>query len=72
VRKQASTIDGRGVVLTLTAKGERLWQRVMGLVERRNAEITACLSAAERTQLDRLLDRLVAHARDVAADGSGP
>jgi DNA-binding MarR family transcriptional regulator len=64
VRKQASEIDGRGVVLTLTAKGERLWQRVMDLVERRNAEITACLSAAERAQLDRLLDRLVAHARD--------
>ena len=66
VRKQASEIDGRGVVLTLTARGERLWQRVMDLVERRNAEITACLSAAERAQLDRLLDRLVAHAREVA------
>jgi DNA-binding MarR family transcriptional regulator len=66
VRKQASEIDGRGVVLTLTAKGERLWQRVMDLVQRRNAEITACLSAAERAQLDRLLDRLVAHAREVA------
>jgi DNA-binding MarR family transcriptional regulator len=72
VRKQASEIDGRGVVLTLTAKGERLWQRVMDLVERRNAEITACLSAAERTKLDRLLDRLVDHAREVAADDSGP
>jgi DNA-binding MarR family transcriptional regulator len=71
VRKQASAIDGRGVVLTLTAKGERLWQRVMDLVERRNAEITACLSAPERAQLDRLLDRLVAHAREVAADDSG-
>jgi DNA-binding MarR family transcriptional regulator len=70
VRKQASTTDGRGVVLTLTAKGERLWQRVMDLVERRNAEITACLSAPERAQLDRLLDRLVSHARDVAADDS--
>jgi DNA-binding MarR family transcriptional regulator len=72
VRKQASAIDGRGVVLTLSAKGERLWQRVMDLVERRNAEITACLTAAERTQLDRLLDRLVAHARDVAVDDAGP
>jgi DNA-binding MarR family transcriptional regulator len=66
VRKQASPDDGRGVVLTLTAKGERVWQRVMDLVQRRNAEITACLSAAERAQLDRLLDRLVAHAREAA------
>jgi DNA-binding MarR family transcriptional regulator len=63
VRKDASPTDGRGVVLTLTARGERAWRRVMDLVERRNAEITACLSAAERAQLDRLLDRLVAHAR---------
>ena len=67
VRKEASPTDGRGVVLTLTAKGERVWRRVMDLVERRNAEITSCLSAAERAQLDRLLDRLVAHARQGAA-----
>ena len=60
---QASPTDGRGVVLTLSAKGERIWQRVMDLVERRNAEITGCLSSTERAQLDRLLDRLVAHAR---------
>jgi hypothetical protein len=38
----------------------------MDLVERRNAEITSCLTAAERAQLDRLLDRLVAHARSAA------
>jgi DNA-binding MarR family transcriptional regulator len=66
VRKDASPTDGRGVVLTLTARGERVWRRVMELVERRNAEITACLTAAERAQLDRLLDRLVAHARAAA------
>lgn len=66
VRKQASATDGRGVVLTLTAKGERAWQKVMDLVERRNAEITGCLSAAERAQFDRLLDRLVEHAQSVA------
>jgi DNA-binding MarR family transcriptional regulator len=66
VRKVASPTDGRGVLLTLTARGERVWQRVMDLVARRNDEITACLSAAERAQLDRLLDRLVAHARGAA------
>jgi DNA-binding MarR family transcriptional regulator len=67
VRKQASATDGRGVVLTLTAKGERAWQRVIDMVERRNAEITACLNASERAQFDRLLDRLVEHARAMAA-----
>jgi len=69
VRKEASTTDGRGVVLALTAKGERAWRRVMDVIERRNAEIVGCLDAAERRQLDRLLDRLVEHAR-VAAQGT--
>ena len=69
VRKEASTTDGRGVVLALTAKGERAWHRVMAVIERRNAEIVGCLDGAERRHLDRLLDRLVEHAR-VAAQGT--
>jgi len=69
VRKQASTTDGRGVVLMLTAKGERTWRRVMDVIGRRNAEIVDCLDTSERRQLDRLLDRLVEHAR-VAAQGA--
>jgi len=69
VRKQASTTDGRGVVLMLTAKGERTWRRVMDVIGRRNAEIVDCLDAAERRQLDRLLDRHVEHAR-IAAQGA--
>ena len=63
VRKQASASDGRGVVLTLTAKGEKRWQQTMDLVALRNAQIVACLSPAERVQFDRLLDRLLAQAR---------
>jgi DNA-binding MarR family transcriptional regulator len=66
VRKEASATDGRGVVLMLTAKGERVWRRVMDVIERRNGEIVGCLDAAERRQLDRLLDRLVDHARIAA------
>ena len=69
VRKEASATDGRGVVLALTAKGERAWHRVMAVIERRNGEIVGCLDASERRQLDRLLDRLVEHAR-VAAQGT--
>jgi DNA-binding MarR family transcriptional regulator len=69
VRKEASATDGRGVVLTLTAKGDRIWQRLMPVIERRNAEIVACLSAAEVQQFSRLLDRLVGHARNSAGEG---
>ena len=69
VRKEASATDGRGVVLTLTTKGKNAWRRVMTVIERRNDEILACLDVAERQQLDRLLDRLVAHAL-AAADAT--
>ncbi|HQR97147.1 MULTISPECIES: MarR family winged helix-turn-helix transcriptional regulator [unclassified Polaromonas] len=63
VSKEASTSDGRGVVLTLTRAGQRLWSRVMALIARRNEEIFGCLSATQQHQLGRMLDRLIAHAR---------
>ncbi len=63
VCKAVSEADGRGVELTLTAKGERIWRRAMALIERRNAEILSCLDAAEERLFGRLLDRLVSHAR---------
>ena len=72
VRKVASATDGRGVVLTLTAKGERVWQRLMLVIERRNAEIVSCLDVSEVQQLSALLDRLVEHARSTAGEGVEP
>jgi DNA-binding MarR family transcriptional regulator len=62
VAKAASEVDARGVVLKPTPAGKRLWKRVMGLIERRNAEIFGCLSAAERRQLGSMLDRVIAGA----------
>lgn len=70
VRKTANATDSRGVVLTLTRKGQVVWQRVMDLVQRRNEEIFGCLSAAERQQLSGLLDRLLDRARLDAAGAS--
>lgn len=64
VRKDASASDGRGVVLTLTKSGQKLWSCVMALIARRNDEIFGCLSASQQQQLGRMLDRLIAHARD--------
>ena len=72
VNKQASDSDGRGVVLTLTADGQRVWRRVMQVIEQRNADIMACLSAVEAQQFSQLLDRLIASARvtaDALAEG---
>lgn len=63
VRKAASASDGRGVVLSLTAKGRRTWAGLMRVIEQRNADIASCLSARECAQFSQMLDRLVAHAR---------
>lgn len=70
VRKTASVRDGRGVVLTLTKKGEQVWLRVMAVIERRNAEIVSCLNDSDVEKLEQLLDRLLLHARE-AAGGLG-
>jgi DNA-binding MarR family transcriptional regulator len=63
VAKRASGTDARGVVLSLTPRGRRLWARVMDSIGRRNAQIFGCLTAAERKELGRMLDRLIVHAR---------
>ncbi|MDE2418612.1 MAG: winged helix-turn-helix transcriptional regulator [Burkholderiales bacterium] len=66
VLKTTRASDARGVVLSLTPLGRSTWQRVMAVVERRNAEIESCFSAAESRQFHALLARLVEHARGAA------
>lgn len=68
VDKQASALDGRGVVLALTPRGRALHRRVMALVAQRNDEIFGCLSDTEQQRLGAMLDRLIEHARAGAAD----
>jgi DNA-binding MarR family transcriptional regulator len=63
VQKVACTRDGRSVFLELTADGQPVWQRLMRLVEQRNAAVTGCLSEAEKEQLLALFERMLAHAR---------
>ena len=63
VRKQNSSEDGRGVVLSLTAAGRKACQRTMDLIDLRNHEMFGCLHAEEQALLSDLLDRLIAHAR---------
>ena len=67
VAKAASQDDGRGVVLTLTAPGRKLWRALMKVIARRNAEIFGCLSNAEQKRLATALDRVIAHADREAA-----
>jgi DNA-binding MarR family transcriptional regulator len=55
--------DGRGVVLTLTPAGHKIFKRAMDMVTQRNEEIFGCLSDKEQASLSSMFDRLIAHAR---------
>ena len=55
--------DGRGVVLTLTVAGRKVFKRAMDMVDQRNEQIFGCLSEKEQAVLSAMFDRLIAHAR---------
>lgn len=59
--------DARGVELTLTPRGRKVWRQTMEFVDRRNQAIFGCLSREEQELLGALFDRLIAHANQSAA-----
>ena len=63
VRKEDRPDDGRGVVLTLTPAGRKVFKRAMDMVNQRNEQIFGCLSDKEQASLSALFDRLISHAR---------
>jgi len=63
VCKEDRPDDGRGVVLSLTPAGRKLFKRTMQLIALRNNDIFGCLNAKEQATLSGLFDRLIAHAR---------
>ncbi|WP_050999082.1 MarR family winged helix-turn-helix transcriptional regulator [Limnohabitans sp. Rim47] len=64
--------DGRGVVLTLTAKGRGVFDRAMAMVAQRNQDIFGCLTEKEQSTLSAMFDRLIAHARPGVTTDSRP
>ncbi|TFY97296.1 MarR family winged helix-turn-helix transcriptional regulator [Ramlibacter rhizophilus] len=72
VKKVDAPHDGRGVQLSLTARGRKAFARTMALVEQRNREIFGCLSPREQEQLAALLDRLIAHVQPPPGDEPEP
>ena len=48
VSKESSDEDGRGVVLTLTARGRPLYRKAIAVIAGLNAELFGCLDAAEQ------------------------
>ncbi len=72
VRKEDRPDDGRGVVLSLTPIGSKLFRRAMQLISQRNDEIFGCLTAKEQATLSAMFDRLIAHARPGVAPAPRP
>ena len=61
IRRRTDTGDNRRQLLFLTAAGRDLYARYIPALRAREQAMLSCLSAAERKQFDRLLDKLSAH-----------
>ncbi|VDH08063.1 MarR family winged helix-turn-helix transcriptional regulator [Bordetella trematum] len=67
LQRESDETDGRGIQLSLTAKGKRLYRKVFPTAVQRNEDLLAVLSSEEREVFDRALDRLTAHACETLA-----
>jgi DNA-binding MarR family transcriptional regulator len=56
--------DGRGVRLTLTRKGRKLYEGLIRAAAERNDAFLDCLTEKERAAFDAALDKLAARARE--------
>lgn len=61
INKTRNEADERGISLTLTPKGKKLFNKVVEAIELRNKTILEPLSAEEVKTLDRLLDKMVSN-----------
>lgn len=66
VARAAHGNDGRRAVIALSAKGRAVYRQVAPLALAYERRLLDALTAAERTQLDRILERLAEVQHDVA------
>ena len=64
VLRAADAEDARGVRLTLTRSGRRLYEGLIGAAEQRDAAFRSCLSSRENQVFDRVLAKLAGRARE--------
>jgi DNA-binding MarR family transcriptional regulator len=68
VRRRPDPADGRRFLLSLTAKGERTYAAIAAAARRRNENLLAALSTAQRQVLEELLGKLQAQAVAMLAE----
>lgn len=61
VRKSVSPEDGRGVVLSPTARGLTRYRQIAAVMQERNDEVFGCLSEREQKALSQMLDKVLAY-----------
>jgi DNA-binding MarR family transcriptional regulator len=65
VRREADPGDGRGVRLTLSAPGRRIYQGLIRAAGQRDEAFRNCLTRNERQAFDRVLTKLAGQAREL-------
>ena len=63
VSRQTDANDARGIRLTLTAPGGKLYQKLIKAAAERNSAFLGCLSARERSCLEQAMTKLAREAR---------
>jgi DNA-binding MarR family transcriptional regulator len=64
VFRETDANDARGIRLSLTRTGKKLYQRLIGAAAERNGAFLGCLSANERACLERAMTKLAREARN--------
>ena len=68
VLREAHPGDGRGIHLTLTKTGRKLYEGLIRAAGERDAAFRNCLTKDERAALDRVLLKLAGQARELIQD----
>jgi DNA-binding MarR family transcriptional regulator len=64
VFRETDADDARGIRLSLTARGAKLYQRLIRAAAERNSAFLGCLSARERDCLEQAMSKLAREARN--------
>jgi len=67
VSREADANDARGIRLSLTPAGKKLYRKLIGAAAERNDAFLDCLSGKERAAFDEALAKLSARAREFIA-----
>ena len=63
ISRQADANDARGIRLSLTPSGNRLYRKLIGAAAERNSAFLNCLSGQERACLEKAMTKLAREAR---------